>query len=275
MSHTKVASAALCGALLAGCAASSFQELRPIEEKRILEVIGEIKRQIGVYVQYQNSPDGYEAVRRESRQKICGNGLVGFDISSVRMELLSTADSTVGGTIGGGYGPFSGGLGLSGTVSNSQALIVDYGISRSRLNTAFNDEDLKTAPIAALMKNLWGAARASGDQQTYVCLTMKPVSQGGNTYKIAITTSIKATGEVEVGLANVSAGASGEFKSSTGNTITVTLVPHTFPGAPGGGGQHLRALGSNPGRGATGARTCRAGDTGCANIHGKPRGETE
>lgn len=240
MSRTKVASVALSGALLAGCATSSFQELRPIEEKRILEVIGEIKRQIGVYVQYQNSRDGYDSVRRESRQKICGNGLVGFDISSVRMELLSTADSAVGGTIGGGYGPFTGGLGLSGSVSNSQVLTVDYSISRSRLKTAFKDEDLETAPIAALMKNLWGAARTSGDQQTYVCLTMKPVSQGGNTLKIAITTSDKTSNETKVGLANVSIGASGEFKSSTGNTITVTLVPHKFAGAPGGGGQHFR-----------------------------------
>ncbi len=275
MSHTKVASVALCGALLAGCAASSFQELRPIEENRILEVIGEIKRQIGISAQYQASDGGYDAVRRESRQKTCGNGLVGFDISSVRMELLSTADNTVGGTIGGGYGPITGGLGLSGSVSNSQVLIVDYGISRSRLNTPFNEDDLKTAPIAALMKNLWGAARISGDQKTYVCLTMLPKSQGGNTYKIAITISDKNSEEIKVGLANVSLSASGEFKSSTGNTITVTLVPHTFPGAPGESGQHLRALGSNPGRGATGARTCRAGDTGCANIHGKPSGQTE
>lgn len=231
-----------------------------------MEVIGEIKRQIGVYVQYQNSPDGYESVRRESRQKICGNGLVGFDIKSVRMELLSTADSTVGATIGGGYAPFSGGLGLSGSVSNSQALIVDYDISRSRLNTSYNDEDLKAAPIAALMKNLWSAARHSGDQQTYVCLTMKPTSQGGNTYKIAITTSTKATGEIEVGLANVALGASGEFKSSTGNTITVTLVPHQFKGGS-GGGNHFGPHFWNPGRGTGRDQTCRAGDVNCANTH--------
>lgn len=230
MAHFKVAGVVAACIATSGCATTSFQELQPIDEKRILAVVGEIKRQIGVYMRYQQSANGYARMERLSRQKICGNGLVGFDIKSVRMELLSTTDTTVAGSIAGGYPPFSGSLGFGHSTANSQTLIVDYDVLPSRLPAASGEEDdFAKAPIAGLMKNLSDAAEKAGDQRTHACVRMKQTPQAG-TYKIGITVTDTGNGNVAVGLSNVALGAGGDFKSTTGNTITVTFAPHKFSG---------------------------------------------
>jgi hypothetical protein len=80
------------------------------------------------------------------------------------------------------------------------------------------------------MKNLSDAAEEAGDQKTHACVRMKQTSPTGNIYKIGITVTDAGSGKVAVGLSNVSLGASGEFKSTTGNTITITFTPHKFKG---------------------------------------------
>lgn len=67
-----------------GCVSTQFEKLKPISQSDVYKVVAEVKRQIGVYTAYQRSSLGYPAVLANSRAKVCGNGLIGFDIVSVK-----------------------------------------------------------------------------------------------------------------------------------------------------------------------------------------------
>lgn len=245
--------------LLTGCASSSFAKLNAIPQSDIYKVIAEVKRQISVYTSYQSSKYGYARILQTSRSKVCGNGLIGFDIVSVQMELVSTSEGSA--SLGFSLSPIpaassttiGGKAGASLDTTDTQTFEIAETVVRSPYPQPFDRNQLRTAPLAVSMINLWGAALQSGDDRSDVCLHLKKNADGdGNTFKMAITVVKDANGEVNVGLTNVGLTAGGDFKATSGNTITVKFEPHDFtkPQPP------------RP-------KPCRAGDTGhdCPNQH--------
>lgn len=222
-------------AQLTACANSSLKRLEVIEQSRIQEVVDEIKIQISAYTSYQNSPSGFASVLKNSRTKVCGNGMVGFDVVSVKLDLLSTTDVAASGGISTGVGP----VGISGNLGQNttdvQQLILSYDVTPSSKKQDYDPRALEDAPLAKAMINLWNASLSSGDVPSDVCLRMREkVTDGGNSYKMGITITRSAGGKISVGLSGATLSAGGEIKSVTGNTVTVRFEPHDFrkPEAP-------------------------------------------
>lgn len=157
------------------------------------------------------------------------NGLIGLDASSVKLELATTTEGTVGGGVSAAGLPAGGavvGLGASASrvTTDSQTLTISSDVLLSSRAVDYADGMLKDAPIAATMANFWDVALEAGDQVSDVCLRLK--SGEGNTFKIAITVVEGVKGNVSILLAPATLTANGELKSTTGNTITVTFAPH-------------------------------------------------
>lgn len=228
MISRKALCAVLAAAQLAGCA-NSFSRVQAIERSRIQEVIAEVKSQISAYTVYQESEYGFAAVLRDSQTKVCGNGMIAFDVASVKLDLLSTTDLTASGGIGGGLGPAAVSVAASRTKADVQQLILSYDVDRSSQKQPYYDGILDDAPIARAMVNLWDASLATGNDPSDVCLRMREkTTDGSNTYKIGITITQTAGGKIAVGLAGAALSAGGDLKSVTGNTVTVKFEPHDF-----------------------------------------------
>ncbi len=70
----------------------------------------------------------------------------------------------------------------------------------------------------------------SGDDPSDVCLHLKKNADGdGNTFKMGDHSCQRSERRsVNVGLTNVGLTAGGDFKATSGNTITVKFEPHDF-----------------------------------------------
>lgn len=225
-----VVSVALC----VGCAGESFGKLNAIPQSDIYKVISEVKRQISVYTAYQASEYGYKRIVAESKSKVCGNGMIGFDISSVKMELVSTSvgSQSVGISLSpvpsGAPNTTGGKVGASRDVADTQSFAISEDVVPSPYPYPFEKKMLDSAPLARAMINLWSAAIQSGDDASDICLRIRRAESDGNTYQMGITVTKDAGGEVNVGLSSLGLTAGGELKATTGNTITVKFVAHDF-----------------------------------------------
>ncbi|MDX8521112.1 hypothetical protein [Mesorhizobium dulcispinae] len=225
--------AAVIALVAQGCASASFRDLKPISQTDIYKVVAEVKRQISIYTAYQRSPFGYPSVIANSRTKVCGNGLLGFDLVSVKMELLSTSEGTVSAGVAlspvpVGSAAVGGNVGASQVTTDSQVLLIQEEVSPSSKPVDYQPGALEKAPIAKAMVNLWSAALQSGDDSSDICLKLKQGSTDANTFKMSINVVKDVNGKVSVSLAPVTLTGGGEFKSTTGNTITVKFEPHDF-----------------------------------------------
>lgn len=218
--------------LTSGCASRSFSKLEPIRQERIYQVVAEIKRQISVYTSYQQSEYGYATVLTKAFPKICGTGRIGFDIESVKMELVSTTDSTTGANVSltpAAAIPITVSGGASTTTNNSQSLVVLADVIPSTQKVEFRKEMLADAPLAVSMINFWAATIQAGNDPSDICLRYAAAGDfNTNIYKMGITVSESANSKITVGLGNVGLTANGEFKSTTGNTLIVKFKPHKF-----------------------------------------------
>ncbi|MCK3781776.1 hypothetical protein KEM44_29940 [Sinorhizobium meliloti] len=224
----------LAASALVGCATSQTVHIQAIGSSRIQNVVDDMKRQVSVYVAYQNSPQGTASVIRASATKPCGNGLIDFDIKSVKLEVLTTLESTVGGGIEAGPMPIGGTTTISGgasggrTVSNIQELVLAADMLPNRSFVYAGKENVRSAPIAGSLINLRDALIRAGEVGNRVCFKTKPKSNDGNTYKLAVSIENTAGGSLSLGLAPLVVTASGETRSTTGNTLTVSFEPHEF-----------------------------------------------
>ncbi|RUW83466.1 hypothetical protein [Mesorhizobium sp. M1E.F.Ca.ET.063.01.1.1] len=116
--------------------------------------------------------------------------------------------------------------------TDSQTLLVQEEVSLSSKPVDYQPGALEKAPIARAMVNLWSAALQSGDDASDVCLKLKQGSTDANTFKMSINVVKDVNGKVSVGLAPIALTAGGEFKGTTGNTITVKFEPHDFRQVP-------------------------------------------
>lgn len=219
---------------LAGCTTSQTSHIQAIESSRIQSVVDDMKRQVSVYVAYQNSPQGTASVIRASSTKACGNGLIDFDIKSVKLEVLTTLGSAVGGGVDigpvpvGGTTTLSGGVSGGRAVSNIQELVLAADMLPNRSFVYAGKENVRSAPIAGSLINLRNALIKAGEVSNRVCFKTTSKPNDGNTYKIAVSIENTAGGSLSLGLAPLVVTASGETKSTTGNTLTVSFEPHEF-----------------------------------------------
>ncbi|MGO4355182.1 hypothetical protein AB4Z25_25015 [Rhizobium sp. RAF36] len=219
--------------LPAGCS-TEFGRLDAIPQSDIYKVVAEVKRQISIYTAYQASDYGYKRIVAASRSKVCGNGMIGFDISSVKMELVSTSvgSQSVGVSLSpipsGGIRTVGGSVGASREVTDTQSFVISEDVVPSPYSYKFDLKMLDTAPLARSMINLWAAALQSGDDASDICLRIQKSESDGNTFQIGITVAKDVNGEVNVGLSSLGLTAGGELKATTGNTITVRFKAHDF-----------------------------------------------
>lgn len=221
-------------AILGGCATTQPSKIQAIKSSRIQSVVDDMKRQVSVYVAYQNSKQGTQSVVNASATKACGNGLVDFDIKSVKLEILTTLESSanggvdVGPVVTGSGASLSGGFGGGRSISNTQELVLAADMLPNRSFAYAGRESVDTAPIAATLINLRNALIRSGEVGNRVCFKTTLEAKDGNTYKVAISIEDSANGKIGLGLAPLALTASGESKSTTGNTLTVAFEPHVF-----------------------------------------------
>lgn len=241
---------------LSSCA--SQQVVQPIDVGAISAVQAEIKRQVGVYLAKDSqSPTPIITVngRATPLSQIndgfwCGNGQIGFDISSVKVELTTTLDNSGGAnaaftlpanivTVGpsGGY---------KRDVTNTQTL--DYNLwplenqSSSVLGQNVTEQDLENAPIAQALLGLRDALILSAMKFDYStspptprppqpCFTdydpTKPAGDPGDSFKLGLSITNDITGGVSVKVTILNFSATGESKSTTGNTLTVSFLQKT------------------------------------------------
>lgn len=226
--------AAFAAALpIGGCATTQSDRVQAIKSSSIQSVVDDMKRQVSVYVAYQNSPQGTRSVVDASATKACGNGLIDFDIKSVKLEILTTLESSVDGgvevgPIVSGAAAWSGGLGAGRTISNTQELVLAVDALPNRSFVYARSEDVKSAPIAATLINLREALIKAGEVPNRICFKTAKDADDGNTYKIALSIEDRGGGNVSLGVAPLGVSLSGETKSTTGNTLTVSFEPHMF-----------------------------------------------
>ena len=197
----------------------------------------EIKRQVGVYVlASQAKPDA------KAEEFACGNGDVDFDISTVKAELTVTTEKSSKTALTLGI-PWNGAtIGPTGEATkgttNTQVLTYNLWLTDSNLQ-AFKDAskaaggqtDMTEAAIASVLLSLRdalinGAKKREGELQP--CFTNynpdKPAGDAGHTFKLGLTfvKGGKAGLAIKVGIVDLTAGT--EWKSTTGNTLTVAFV---------------------------------------------------
>lgn len=229
----KAALIACCVAALSasGCGTTTeFSKIEPISGKSIEAVRAEVKRQLSIYNAYQE-----DAVRRQlkaSAPMFCGNGLVSYDVSSVKFELVTTTEGTVAAGASAAKIPVSPGatldLGVSGSraTSDSQTLTFTEEVVLSPRYVGYYGGSLDDSPIAKVLATMAVTGIEGAKQPSNICFRSK--AGEGNSYKIAISVSRNSKGNIVVGLAPAALTASGELKSVTGNTITVNFGPHDF-----------------------------------------------
>ena len=233
---------------LTACTTTSLPPLHTIDTKSVSAVQAEIKRQIGVYV--RNVNDDRAARSAPSVNKAdhwCGSGKLDFEITSVKVDLLTSQDDTgkanVGLTI-----PISA-FTIGPSASHSyEATNVQELICNEWLTSAGQTPDAsfprsliggqeKDAPLAQILGNLRAglieAARkskpplpANGPQacfSAYNQIPSKASDDPADSVKIAFTAVEDTTGGVTLNLGVVALGGSYEAKNTAASTITVSF----------------------------------------------------
>jgi len=228
----KAALIACCVAALSasGCGTTTeFSKIEPISGKSIEAVRAEVKRQLSIYNAYQE-----DAVRKQlkaSTPMFCGNGLVSYDVSSVKFELVTTTEGTIAAGASAAKIPVGPGatldLGVSGSraTSDSQTLTFTDEVVLSPRYVGYYGGSMDDSPIAKVLATMAVTGIEGAKQPSNICFRSKAE---GNSYKIAISVSRNSKGNIVVGLAPAALTASGELKSVTGNAITVNFGPHDF-----------------------------------------------
>jgi hypothetical protein len=204
-----------------------------LDTAAIAAVQGEIKRQVGVYLR--------EAARRSPGKPEdfwCGTGNIDFDISQVKAELTTTLETitnkSVGLKIPWGAVEIDPTGSVKGDATNTQVL--DYNLwpfeaerQMALMQATVNAQ--KPAPIADVILALRDALIASAKKTApgpQPCFTdydpAKPGADAGNTFKLGLSFVNDTTTGLEIKVWVLDLNATNEWKSTTGNTLTVSFV---------------------------------------------------
>ena len=247
----------LASMLVAGCAGHT-PPLQVIDVHAIGAVQTEIKRQVGVYLAAAKAGPRVNVngvmvpisqIDPEHRTFMCGAGAIGFDISSIKAELTTTTDTTTDLKAGLSIPVDIVTLGPSGEAKR-EALdteTLDYNLwplPESRQNPdvytqGISDEDVRNAPIARALRDLRDALISGAlmydlsgptpqQRRPTACFTDynpdKPSGDTGDIYKLGLSITNDVSGGISIKVAILTFGATGEAKSTTGNTLTVSFL---------------------------------------------------
>lgn len=205
-----------------------------IPDSRVFEALQDIKRQVSIYVSLQNSLYDKAGYYLHSAERECGNGLIDFDVKKVKLELLTTYDNSGGLSaelaavpVGGGPATFGGSLGGGYQKTNTQKLIYSSSPLPNPDYRYIPEANEAPAPLAEVLTSLRKNLIAASDTKNRICFEGSS-ADGDNSFEVAVTVVTTASGKLVFGLAPIAVTASGETKSTTGNTITFTFEPHDF-----------------------------------------------
>jgi hypothetical protein len=219
-----------CGVFLFACS-STPPKRQALDIAAIAKVQGEIKRQVGVYIRSAaNHPAG------DPKDFWCGTGHIDFDISQVKAELTTTLETI---TNQSGSAKITWGAveidpsgSVKGDATNTEVL--DYNLwpmSDQGALLAATVQDEKPAPIAEVILSLRDALIASAKKTApgpQPCFTDydpgKPSADAGNTFKLGLSFVSDKTGGLEIKVWVLDLTNTTEWKSTTGNTLTVSFV---------------------------------------------------
>lgn len=216
-------------ASMGGCAATPPVR-QVLDEKAIVAVQGEIKRQIGIYMAAaagaardpKDTPDHYW----------CGSGGIDFVVLSVKAELTTTNETIKNAGIKAKI-PFKAiEVDPSGSrktdVTNTQVL--DYTLWPTGRHPDLAAGDLEKAPIAKVLLSLRNALIDSARKTApgpQACFTdydpQKPAADPGDSFKLGLSFVNDVTGGFDITVWVLDLNATTETKGTTGNTLTVTF----------------------------------------------------
>ena len=237
---------------LAGCLTKPTV-VQVIDTREIQTVKAEIKRQVGVYVRASHQPVTViidkKPIELSTIQNAfwCGSGKIDFDIASVKVELTVTNERITDQKLGLSIPVQTVKLGASledkSDVTNAEVLDYNLWMLPARLQTmnldAVTDIELQSAPIARVLLAVRTALILSATKKDYSfdppkdrkpqpCFADfnpdKPASDAGNTYKIGLSINSDSTNGVSIDAGIITVGATGETKSTTGNSLTVSFI---------------------------------------------------
>jgi hypothetical protein len=244
-------------AVLGDCQGSP--PLQAIDVPAISAVQSEINRQVGIYLAASHQPIMINVggqlmpiknVRPPDggRMFACGTGNVAFEISQIKAELTTTSSKTIGGSAGITVPIHMVTIGAKAgdtvTATNTQTLSYQvWSVDKVSQNPNISNlhpsrEYVDKTPIAQVLRDLREALVAAGTTYDYSqtppvkrqplpCFTdydpKKPATASGNTYTLGLSIVNDITGGVTVSVAVLNLGITGEAKSTTGNTLTVSF----------------------------------------------------
>lgn len=243
-------------AVLVGCG----PRIQALKGDAISVVQADLKRQIGVYARaaargpFWMEGRQFRFIDRNSSEFWCGRGDIDYVISSVDVELTTTRDTTVGGSIGFTVPvqiiTLEAKAGVSKNVQDVEVMKYHLWPVQETVDQLVEFyghptiDEIDSAPIASALLTL-------RNQQVYAAMKRNPsveahtpTASGAptgpqpcfknydpikttagerHTFSIGITTTYGANGELKVGLGPVGIGPSGETKSITGQTLLVNF----------------------------------------------------
>ena len=221
---------AACAVMVVACQTAPPKR-QALNTAAIAAVQGEIKRQVGVYMR---NAAGHTA--GDPKEFWCGTGHIDFDISQIKAELTTTLETitntSAGLKIPWGAVEIDPSGSVKGDATNTEVL--DYNLwpmADQKALMAAPVKDEKPAPIADVIISLRDALinsakkTAPGPQPCFTDYDPgKPAADAGNTFKLGLSFVSDKTGGLEIKVWILDLTNTAEWKSTTGNTLTVSFV---------------------------------------------------
>ncbi|WDD92598.1 hypothetical protein Bsp3421_002616 [Burkholderia sp. FERM BP-3421] len=230
-------SSTIWATLLTGCGSA----VTAIDLSRVQDVQTDIKRQVGVYLVQKTRQPSQKFASPKGGGFWCGDGSIDFNITSIKVTLLTKLDTTISGNASGKITPV---LTIKPSLSTenvaTSTLVFNEWLEPSGYyadiykDTKLQNTSLDDAPIAKALLLLRAdlieaAQKNSANGDPLPCFSalnpLAPQADLGNTFQLDITYLTDANGQVQVGVGPFTVGGGVESKLTDENTITVSFVP--------------------------------------------------
>jgi hypothetical protein len=218
--------------VVSGCAS-----IEAVRVDKVRDVQSDIKRQIGVYLVQKD----LQTAADKDKSFWCGNGDVDFDITSIKITLLTAMDTTGSANVSVPIPPI---VTIKSTLSAEKVatstLVFNEWLEPSGYYAKIYDEPslksaeaLQNAPIAGALLNLRtallsAAEKGNGNNIQLPCFSTSErtgaKSDAQNTFTLDIKYVTDGSGGVSVGLGPITAGGNLDLKRTDQNTITVNFA---------------------------------------------------
>lgn len=229
---------AILGAVFLSACGSARQP-PPIDVRAIGAVVGRIKEEIGTYQRIVQD-DRRSAASRSPLAPgvVCGNGSVDFDIVRATATLTTTvryaANASGGASIpllpAGVPGTVAPSVTGGRTTTNTQVLTFN---AYPNLPTEYAGSlALTERPVAAILLSLRAALREAARTQPCLSTVHDPATDKENVVEVAFEVEEVAGVGIKLNLVVVDLGASGERRTTVGNSIVIGFRPYVPASEP-------------------------------------------